>query len=651
MAKPATRIRVLEVALLLAFAVVIGRAAQVQVVQRDKWQAEAARTRTVLEALPARRGTIYDRNREALAIARDFYWVGIAPNEVRDTARVTREAIRALRADPAVIRRAFRPGGRWVHLQGPFTATQVEELRRTRGVYLTPLYRRTYPSTGLARPVIGALDAETGRGISGLERMLDSLLAGVPGEQLFLRDRAGRTYESPERRVRAPVDGHEVTLTLDAELQSIAETGLADAVREMRADGGDVVFLDPRTGEFLALVSRTAQGAAATASVFTNPFEPGSTAKLFTAAALLVHQRVDSTRTVMVERAPYVIPGRGRPIEDATVKPGEYTLAHAIEVSSNVATVKFGQLLRPEEHYDMLRDFGFGSPTGIEFPSEASGTLSPPHRWKPADHGPSVSMGYGMDVTPIQLALAYAAIANDGVMPVPTLVKEIRDPAGRVVYRHRPDTVRRVVPVEVARALRRFLTMAAGEEGTGGAAQLAGYRVAGKTGTSRRLVDGRYTSTYVSSFAGIFPADDPQLVVIVKIDNPRGGAFYGGLTAAPLTRWMLEQALQARQGAETRGRLARGDEGGPPTRPAPRREPRQAPVVVLLPVADQADEEPSRVVVPDVAGQTVREAALALHRRGFRVRTQGTGVVVRSSPAAGAERAAGSVIDLITTRP
>lgn len=651
MAKPATRIQVLQVALLLGFAVVIGRAAQVQVVQHDRWQAEAARTRTVLEALPARRGTIYDRHGEALAIARDFYWVGIAPNEVRDTTRVTREAIRSLRADPAQIRRAFRPGGRWVHLQGPFTATQVEGLRRTRGVYLNPVYRRTYPSTGLARPVIGALDSETGRGISGLERMLDSLLAGVPGEQLFLRDRAGRKYESPERRVRAPVDGHDVVLTLDAELQSIAETGLADALGEMQADGGDVVFLDPRTGEFLALASRTAQGAAATASVFNVPFEPGSTAKLFTAAALLVHGRVDSTRTVEVESAPYVIPGRGRPIEDAKVKPGPYTLAHAIEVSSNVATVKFGQLLRPEEHYDMLRDFGFGSPTGVEFPSEAGGTLFAPHRWHPADHGPSVSMGYGLTVTPIQLALAYAAIANDGVMPAPTLVREIRDPAGRVVYRHRPDSVRRVVPVEVARTLRSYLGRAASDEGTGGLVQLAGYRVAGKTGTSRRLVDGRYTATYVSSFAGIFPADDPQLVVIVKIDNPRGGEFYGGLTAAPLTRWMLEQALQARQGAVSRSRVAGG--GVPPSAGRGERErpPRQAPVVVLLPAADSTPPAPARVSVPDVTGQTVRAAALALHRRGFRVRAEGVGVVVRSSPAAGAERPTGTVIELVTARP
>lgn len=649
MAKPANRIQFLQVCLLLGLLAVVGRAAQVQVVQHERWAGEAEAQRTVRVTTPARRGTIYDRQRAPLAAAQEFYHVQLSTNEVRDTAAIIRLAVRHLRVSRRELQQAFRPGPpRYPYFHGPYTATEVEPFLRMTGVRMIPSYRRTYPSGGLARAVVGGLDPETSRGASGLERMLDSVLAGVPGEQVFLKDRSGRRYESPGRLVREPVDGHDVFLTLDAELQSIAESGLDEAIREMGADGGDVVFLDPRTGEFLALASRRADGVPS-AAVFTDPFEPGSTAKLFTAAALLRHERVDSTMEVEVGAAPYRIPmpgGRYREIEDAKVKPGAYTLARAIELSSNVATVRFAERLRPEEHYDVLRDFGFGSPTGIEFPTDEAGRLERPHGWKPWEQGPSISMGYQISVTPIQLAMAYAAIANDGVMMTPTLVREIRDAAGRVVYRHQPDTVRRVVPAAIARTLREFLALAASDEGTGGAAQLAGFRVAGKTGTTRRLVNGRYTDSYVSSFAGIFPAEDPQLVVIIKIDNP-SGAFYGGETAAPLMRVMLEQALQARQSALSRTRLAGTAPAPPAPRADPRRPPREAPVVVTLPLPVAEAAVPAQVTVPDVAGRSVREAALALHRRGFLVRVRGRGLVTATRPAAGATLPAGTIIDLL----
>lgn len=647
-ARPAGRIRILQALLLLGFGVVVARAAQVQLAQHERWVAESSARRTRVDTLPARRGTIYDRHGAPLALAQDFYRVQIATNEVRDTAAVLAEASRSLGADRRALQARFRQGPRsYPFLYGPFTATQVDRLRRMPGVHLIPTYQRAYPASALARPVVGVLDPETGHGASGLERMLDSLLAGTPGEQVSLRDRTGRTYESPQRRVRAPVDGHDVVLTLDAELQAIAETGLDAALAEMQAAGGDVVFLDPRTGDVLAVASRTA-GRQPTASAFTDPFEPGSTAKLFTAAALLRAGRVSPTDTVHVADR-LDIPGRGAPITDAKPRPGIYTLAEAIQVSSNVATVRFGQRLDPTEHFEMLRDFGVGSPTGIEFPSEAARGIPHPARWRPADQGPSMAMGYALELTALQLAAAYGVVANGGVLMAPTLVREIRAPDGRLVYRHRPDTVRRVVSPEVARTLLEYLTMAAGERGTGGAAQLAGVQVAGKTGTSRRVVNGRYTSTYVSSFAGVFPADDPQFVVIVKIDDPKG-AYYGGETAAPLLRVMLEQALQARQSALSRSAAVRA--AAPVRPPSTTATPgRRSPVAVTLPLARAGPAEVPQVAVPEVAGATVRAAALALHRRGLRVSLAGAGIVARVEPAAGTSVPAGTVVRLVAGRP
>lgn len=653
MAQPPGRIRIMQHLMLAGFVAVLARAGQVQLLLHQEYAARAEETRTVRAEVPARRGTLYDRNGQPLALAQDQYAIQFANNEIKDTALVLRVA-GELRLDLPRIRQAFRSERQvWIERRGPFTATQVEPLRREPGVRLPATYLRAYPARGLARAVLGSLSGDTQRGASGLELELDSLLAGIPGEQVYLRDRGGRQYESPQRRVRDPVNGHDVVLTLDAGLQGIAESMLRDALQQMNADGGDVTVVDPHTGEILAIASRGSRGEAATLSAFTTPFEPGSTAKLFTAAALLMDPAFDSTMTVHVSEAPYVIPGRGLPIQDAKVKPGDYTLAHAIEVSSNVATVKFGELLRPEQHYDMLRAFGFGTRPGLAFPSDAGGDLVRPHLWKRADEGPSMSMGYGFSATPIHLALAYAAIANGGVLLAPALVKEIHDPAGRVRFRHHPDTVRRVLPPDIAARLLDYLGLAAGEAGTGSAAQLARFRVAGKTGTSRIFRDGRYVSEYYSSFAGVFPAEDPQLVVVVRIENPRGGVFYGGETAAPLVREMLEQALQAGSGVLNRGRLARAT--GTLPAPAPIAEARnasaQAPVVVLLDDATRPDTTLT-AAVPEVSGRNLRAAVLELHRHGFQVRWRGNGsTVVRAIPAAGTAQQIGSVITLETRTP
>lgn len=651
MAKPAARIQVVSVVVLAAFAVTLGRAAQVQIGQHEQWAAEAERTRTELVELPARRGTLYDRHGTPLAVASALYHVGIASNEVREPERVLRIVARDLRGDLAKVRRALRATGQvWVHLQGPFSAIQVDSLRGMSGVYLDPVYQRSRPFRDLARPILGGLHPETGRGWGGIEEAYDSLLTGTPGQQVFLRDAGGRRYESPQRRIRDAINGHDVILTLDKGLQEIAESMLADAVQRMQADGGDAVFLDPWTGDVLAMVSRSDRGAATSAAAITSTFEPGSTAKLFTAAALLARGDFDTTLTVVVDREPYRIAGRALPISDAEPKPGVYTLAHAIEVSSNIATVKFGQMLAPAEHYAMLRRFGFGTAPGIAFPSQSRGRLELPHRWKPADEGPSMSMGYGFDATPLQLALAYGAIANGGILLAPHLVREVRDAQGRVVLRARVDTVRRVVNAETAALLLNFLGRAAGETGTGSAAQLATFRVAGKTGTSRMVVGGRYVSQYHASFAGVFPADDPQIVVVVKIDNPRGGVFYGGQTAAPVMRQMLEQALQVPQGPLDRTRLARAtgtlpSAGGDAATPAP-----GSTDVVLLPAVARPDSART-VRIPDVTGLATRAAARELYRHGLQVSAPSPGRVVRTRPAPGAETSRGTVVVLEVQRP
>ncbi|HZA93813.1 MAG TPA: penicillin-binding transpeptidase domain-containing protein, partial [Gemmatimonadales bacterium] len=460
----------------------------------------------------------------------------------------------------------------------------------------------------------------------------------------------GRRYDSPARLVREPVAGNDVVLTLDAELQEIAERGLDDALRDMNAEGGDVVFLDPTNGELLALASRqrgNAGIASVRASAFTDPFEPGSTAKLFTAAALLVHGRVSSRDAVFAEggqwRMPITSSGRTRVITDVHKTTGNLTLSRTIQVSSNVAMAKFSSRLSPEEQYEMLRDFGFGTPTGAEFPSESRGRLARPDRWQPMYTRASMAMGYEFGVTPVQLAAAYGAIANDGLLLTPTLVREIRGPSGQVLYRHETEPVRRVVSAEIAAQLREFMKEAVGEGGTGGNAQLANYSLLGKTGTAVRFEGGKYVEgEYTASFAALFPADHPQLVVVVKIDNPTG-KYYGGLTAAPVTRTMLQQALASRRIGIDRSRLTTRHE-------TPTRAPR--PIDTLTGtsrvVLSWPHQPPRRdrisSPIPDITGRPVREAVYALHRRGFRVTLRGLGEVSRTMPPAGQTAVTGTPV-------
>ena len=638
MAKPAVRLGVVQAAFALAILVILARTAQVQVVQGARYARQAEAQRTERVELPARRGNIYDRRGVTLAGTQESYHVGVAPNELRDPAA----AARLLAGDLGVPRREVdqQLRRRYAYFHGPFSSTRVESLRDLRGVYLTPEYVRFYPDLALARSLLGA-PAAAGRPAGGVERALDTLLAGSPGRAVALRDGRGRRIESPSRLNAFPVPGHDVHLTIDADLQDIVQRALADAIERFEAAGGDVVVLDPRTGELLAVASRRADGSTP-ASAFTSIFEPGSTAKLFTAAALLAHGRVEPTDSVWGENGQFRL--NGRTITDD--HPERWmTLRRVIAQSSNIGIAKFSNRLEPEELYVSLRAFGLGSPTGVEFPLDENGLLPPPHRWSGLTAA-SLAMGYELAVTPLQLAQAYAVVANGGVLLRPTLIKEVRSPDGRAVYRHRPEPVRRVVSAEVADQLRDMLRGVVYEGGTGSTAALATYEVAGKTGTARRAGAGGYvTGGYWASFASLFPADDPQLVMVVKLDDPRGA--YARLTAAPVTRAVLEQLLAARSGTLDRVRLSAAAV-------LPRVEPAiddgYVPYVITWPPAMRVDE-PRSVRVPDVRGLSLRTAARRLHREGLQVRVQGWGRVTRTRPAAGERATTGSAVVLVADEP
>lgn len=641
MAKPLVRLRVVELGLGVALVALVVRAGQVQLFEGGRYAAAAKAQRTEAVVLEARRGTMFDRHGTAIALTQETYHVGVAPNELRDPARDVPKIARQLRLPLSDVQRAMRKRYAW--FAGPFTSLDVQSIRTLRGVHLEPVLRRFYPSREFARAVIGRV-GDDGRGFGsgggGLERLLDSLLAGTPGSAVVLKDRSGREYESPARVVAEPVAGNDVVLTLDGELQEIAQRALDDAIDNMQAEGGDVVMLDPRAGEVLAVASRRADGTMRP-SAFTDTFEPGSVAKIFAAAALITYEHVRPTERVSGEGGRYRL--ADRVVTDEHPLPS-LTLADAIRVSSNIALVKFSSRLEPAEQYGVLRGFGFGAPTGVEFPAESPGRLRPPVEWSRPSSA-SLAIGYELAVTPIQLAVAYGAIANGGVLLQPTLIREVRGPNGTVRYRHVAEPVRRVVSAEVAAKLR-VLLRGVVEGGTGERAAMANFQVAAKTGTARRVVAGRYASgQYTASFAALFPADDPQLVVVMKIDNPQKGSYFAAETAAPVTRSMLEQALAARTVAIDRARLSNVTMTVDDVGTAPLEEPDGVvPYVVSWPYQPDTTHAPQERAVPSITGMPLREAARALHRQGFRVVVKGWGIVDHTWPVAGAQSEAGSTV-------
>jgi len=675
--KSPSRIGLVHLALAGFSFALLFRSASVQVLQRTRWTTSAQHQQSIEATLPAPRGDILDAQGELMAQSRETVKLEVAPQDVRDL-RALRTALLKAGAPAEWAARATDVSRKWVTIPGRYVALNVANITAMRGVHTTSMIERTYAFSQGTRRIVGRVD-ENGVAVDGLELALDTLLRGVPGAVTTMRDGRGRRFESPTAPQRAPVQGNTVVLTINHELQEIAERALSDAVQKMSAEGGDVVVVDPKNGEVLAMASLRRDPRATASTALTEPYEPGSTLKPFIAAALLERKRAHESDVVNTFGGQMTI--NGRTITDEH-KADHFTLADVIRYSSNVGIVQFATRLTPREEYEALRDFGFGMPTGVPYPVEASGTLREPRLWsKQSAH--SLAMGYEIAVTPLQLAAAYVALANDGELLEPALVREVRSPDGRVIYRHQRRVVRRVLSADVARRTRKMLLDVVEGGGTASKADLETFTLAGKTGTARRTVHGRYAaSQYIPTFVGLFPGDQPQFVILVKLDNPRG-AYYGGLTAAPVTKAVLEAALASRNASLDRGTLAAVRQDAPPDSSrdtaaaladarvaaetlatAPARQSARAltaeraakdsagttPFVATLPTP-----RPARAVVqrprpvPDVRGLSLRQAVHALHAAGFHVQLQ-SGSEIETAPGAGAMLPVGTVVRLAGTR-
>jgi cell division protein FtsI/penicillin-binding protein 2 len=537
------RIRLLICLFAVVFAGTLARAVWLQGVQAGTLERMATRQHVETEKIPAGRGTIFDRTGEPLAIGEQATTVYADPREVKNPRKVAIAAARALDLDANKLYPLLADRTRhFVYVQrkaDPLEAAKLAKLSLP-GLGFYPEERRTYPQRSVASHVLGYAGVDND-GLEGLEKTLERSLAGKPGSQTIVRDPFGRAIDVIATKPERP--GNDVFLTVDHRIQANAEAVLRATVKQWGARAATAVVLDPHTGAVLAMANAPSFDAnkfsAASADrrrnrAITDTYEPGSTFKLVTVSGALSEKLVAPSTKFRLETSIQVadrIIHEHEPRSTQTM-----SVAQILSESSNVGTITLAQLLGKDRLLDWIGRFGFGRPTGVDFPGESPGIL--PGYWSGSTIG-NVPIGQGIAVTPLQMAAAYGAIANGGTLHKPYLIERVG-----AERRHRPAGRRVVSDTVSAQVMTMLRDVVSAEGGTGAAAAVPGYTVAGKTGTAAKPEPGGYsTSRYVASFVGVVPAKDPRLVILVSVDEPRL-AIWGGVVAAPAFSKIAQFGLQ-----------------------------------------------------------------------------------------------------------
>jgi cell division protein FtsI (penicillin-binding protein 3) len=674
----------LVVFLLVLWMLAIGvRLVHLQVGQYEILSDRARRQQQQAAKTNGLRGLILDRNGHELARSLDVDSFVAEPSDEKFDARETAKkfaAVLGLEESPlrARLEEAQKSKRKFVWLARQVDAEQAARLHdlKLAGVRAVKEPKRYYPNGALAAHVLGYVGTDD-KGLAGIELYQNAALDGEAGKTVFDKDARHKAFNSFEVEAEP---GQSIVLTIDQNIQYQAERAVAAAMEQTRAKSATALVLEPRTGEILALVNaptfdpndaRKISEDVRKNQALQNIYEPGSTFKVVTYSAAIEEKLARPTDTIDCQMGSINL--LGRTIRD-THAYGTLTITEALAKSSNVAAIKLGLRVGKERMYDYMMRYGFNQKTGIELAGETRGIVRRPEKWHPSSMG-SVAIGQEVGVTPIQMAAAFATIANDGVRVAPHLVREVRDANGQAVQRTTPET-HRVLSAETARTLRPMLESVT-VSGTAKLAQLDGYTAAGKTGTAQKIdpATRAYSKTkYVASFAGFAPIDNPAVVIIVVIDEP-AGSYYGGTVAAPVFRAIAESVLPYLDIApDTKFKTTAGgeDELAQETQlndtdgdaaatthhaAAPSAAAEPAAQMMLPQVVERGQRGAGGVrevvyaaaaeralLMPDVRGRSVREAARICAQLGLELEAHGDGRAVGQSPSAGARVEAGQIV-------
>ena len=646
------------------------RLVYLQVSQHDHLGERARNQQQQAIETTAQRGTLVDRQGRELARSIQTESIFVDASKLEDSGDVKCVATQlasVLKIEEKSIARkleeAKTKNSKFVWIARRLPAEQASRIRGwgLPGVNFRSEPQRFYPNGSIAAHVLGFVGID-GMGLGGVEQFYNEKITGEPGKLFLEKDSDGNSYESFEIPGKP---GQTIILTLDHSIQYRAEQALLEAVTKSRAKSGTAIVLDPRTGEILALANAPtfdpnkpgdAKPEARANWALQNIYEPGSTFKIVSFSAAIEKGLVKPDDRIDCQMGGITVAGRR--IHDHHAF-GSLTITEALAKSSNVAAIKLGLRVGDPTMYEYITRFGFGSRTGIELPGETPGLLRPVSRWQQSSIG-SIAIGQEVGVTPLQMAAAFGALANDGVRMAPHLVREIRTATGTTVYQANPEQ-RRVVNAETARALRRMLENVT-LNGTAKLAQLNGYTAAGKTGTAQKIDPKTRTysrTKHVASFVGFAPVENPAVVIIVVIDEP-GGAYHGGDVAAPVFRDIAEQILPDLGIAPDTylklpdGLVADAAEPVAPAKAVEEKLENDAARLATLPSVAGRDSKGGEVIyavanngfilMPDLSGRSVRDVARACTQLGLRIEARGEGRVTGQNPAPGTELVSGQLV-------
>ncbi|GCL64095.1 peptidoglycan D,D-transpeptidase FtsI family protein [Pseudaquabacterium pictum] len=537
---PNWRSRFLVAAVALGFAGLLLRAAQIQLVKPEYFQKEGEKRYAHSLEVPATRGRVLDRSGQLLATSVPVPSVWAIPKDLKATPEQRRQLARLLGMDDAELNQRLASGSAsfaWLKRQVDTpTWDQIAKLG-IKGVYQSREFRRRYPEGESAAHVVGFTNLED-QGQEGVELAFQRQLQGRNGTRGVVKDRLGRVIEDMGTHVE-PADGSDIALSVDAKVQFFAYQRVREAVAEHKAKAGSVVVLDVQTGEILALANYPSYdpgergkrtGEQLRNRALTDIFEPGSTMKPFVVAWALETGKVKPETPINASAGSVVVSGIA--IKDAHHY-GTLSVREVIQKSSNIGTVRMAMQMQPRELWELYASVGYGQKPQISFPGAVSGRLRPYKTWRPIEQA-TMSYGYGLSASLLQIARAYTTFARDGeVIPITMLRQE------------QPVSGIRVISPETAREIRTMLQMAAAPGGTGTLAQTIGYSVGGKSGTAHKQEGKGYASNkYRSWFVGLAPIDKPRIVVAVMVDEPSNGKYYGGAVAAPVFSQVVQQTLR-----------------------------------------------------------------------------------------------------------
>jgi cell division protein FtsI (penicillin-binding protein 3) len=493
-----------------------------------------------------KRGVIYDANYKELAVTLDTDSIGIHPKQVPDIEKAALDLSKTLQFNRKEIKAKLMTDQPfiWIKRQiDPSQKTQIEALKQP-GVVFVPDPRRFYPQRTLAAQVIGFSGLD-GNGLEGIECSYNRYLEGKELKSEVLRDARGRGF-SPIKGSLADTAGSNIILTIDDKTQVSTEASLAQAVTEFNGKSGIAVVMDPKTGAVLAMAHYPTFNPNSYSKfdretwrnrAISDSYEPGSTMKIFTASAAIESGLLNPASRFYCEEGSYHL---GRATLHDTHKYGELTLSEIVKFSSNIGAAKVAEKIGNKTLGKQLVAFGFGEKLGVDLPGEAPGQLRSYNRWKPIEMA-TIAFGQGVAVTALQVITAASAIANGGDLMQPYLVKAITDTNGCLIQKTEPKVIQKVMSEKTAHSIRDMMRSVVEEEGTGTNAQMEGYTVGGKTGTAQKVgPGGRYEGgKFIASFVGMFPWEDPAVVILVIVDEP-GPKHYGGTVAAPAFKRIAE---------------------------------------------------------------------------------------------------------------